>query len=141
MNNQKRYLNYDELEEIKASLKRCLADPNFLDIFYKNFMSASVQIAEKFKNTNFAYQKIMLKSSLHIMTAMAMGGMQQSDALNKLATLHDRRHRNIKPEWYEDWLDALIKAINATDPLYSARAELLWRDAMRPGIEYMQSKY
>ncbi len=134
-------LSYDDLEIVKASLRRCLANPEFLDRFYKNFTSMSAQIAEQFKNTNFAFQKIMLKSSLHIMVTMASGGMQNSDAMDKLATVHNRDHRNIKPEWYYDWLDALMKTIREIDPQYNASIDQLWRTAMQPGIAYMQSKY
>ncbi|SJM91628.1 conserved hypothetical protein [Crenothrix polyspora] len=134
-------LSFGDLEIVKASLKRCLANPDFLDRFYKNFMAMSVQIAEQFKNTDFAFQKIMLKSSLHIMVTMASGGMQNSGAMEKLATVHNREHRNIKPEWYYDWLDALVKTIKEIDPSYNAELEQLWRTAMQPGIAYMQLKY
>jgi hypothetical protein len=141
MNTSTAILSHDDLEAIKASLRRCLANPDFLDRFYKNFMGMSVHIADQFKNTNFGFQKIMLKSSLHIMVMMAAGGMQNSDAMDKLATLHNREHRNIKPEWYLDWLDALIKTIREFDPQYNLALEQLWRAAMQPGIVYMQAKY
>lgn len=141
MNTSENYLSAEELEVVKDSLKRCLANPEFLDRFYKNFMAMSTQIAEQFKDTNFAYQQIMLKSSLHIMIIMASGGMQNSAAMDKLSTIHNRDHRNIKPEWYFDWLDALIKTVKEIDPSYNVKLEQLWRTAMQPGINYMQSKY
>jgi hemoglobin-like flavoprotein len=134
-------LSYEDLEIVKDSLKRCLANPLFLEQFYKNFIGTSAQIAEQFKNTNFAFQKIMLKSSLHIMVTMASGGMQNSAAMDRLATVHDRQHRNIKPEWYLDWLEALINTIKEIDSLHDAKSEQLWRIAMQPGIAYMQLKY
>jgi hemoglobin-like flavoprotein len=95
-------LSFDEVEIVKESLRRCLSEPKFLDRFYKHFLARSAQIAEQFKDTNFAYQKIMLKSSLHITVTMAGGSMQNSEALERLATVHNRQHRNIKPEWYMD---------------------------------------
>ena len=134
-------LSHDDLDLVKASLRRCLANPEFLDRFYKNFTGMSTQIAKQFENTNFAFQKIMLKSSLHIMVTMAAGGMQNSDAMDKLATVHNRNHRNIKPEWYYDWLNALTKTISETDPQHSASLEQLWHNAMQPGITYMQQRY
>lgn len=141
MNAAVNILSSEDLEIVKASLKRCLASPEFLDLFYKNFLAMSTDIAEQFKNTNFGFQKIMLKSSLHIMVIMAQGGMKNSDSMDKLATVHNREHRNIKPEWYYDWLDALIQTIKEIDPSYDAKLERLWRTAMQPGIAYMQQKY
>jgi hemoglobin-like flavoprotein len=141
MNTATNILSSEDLEIVKTSLKRCLATPEFLDIFYKNFLGMSTHIAEQFKNTNFGFQKIMLKSSLHIMVIMAQGGMKNSDSMEKLANVHNRDHRNIKPEWYYDWLDALIQTIKEIDPSYDAKLERLWRTAMQPGIAYMQQKY
>lgn len=110
--------NIDEktINIVKESMQRCLAKPEFLDRFYDEFMR-SPEIREKFENTNMVMQKIVLKSSLHLMLNVARGAA--GDAMNQLAISHDRSHRNIPKNLYSLWLNAMIYAVRSTDINYT----------------------
>ena len=57
--------------EVRESLGRCLADPDFLDIFYGNFLGSSPKVREKFAGTDFDRQKEMLRASFDTMLKAA----------------------------------------------------------------------
>jgi hypothetical protein len=126
------------IEIVKASMQRCLAKQAFMDKFYEEF-TASSDVREKFKNTNMAMQKIVLKSSLHLILAVARG--YQSEAMNKLAMSHDRNHRAIPPNLYQYWLSAMVSAVKATDTQFSLEIENAWREVMQTGIDFMSDRY
>jgi hypothetical protein len=48
---------------------------------------------------------------------------------------------DIKPEFYDLWLDRLLQAVAEFDPLFDARTGTAWRRLLRPGIEFMKSMY
>ena len=123
---------------VKDSMQRCLAKPEFLDRFYDEFMK-SPEIRDKFQNTNMAMQKIVLKSSLYLMLNVAGG--KPGDAMNQLAVSHDRTHRNIPPELYALWLNAMMFAVKNTDNQYTLEMEKSWREVMQTGIDYMGERY
>ena len=59
------------LREFEASLERCSADPDFLDIFYGNFLGSSPKVREKFAGTDFDRQKAALRSSFDVVLRAA----------------------------------------------------------------------
>jgi hemoglobin-like flavoprotein len=133
----------DETSSFLASLKRCLAQPNFLLDFYGIFMGSSDEVREKFANTNFERQTRVLAESLWAM-AVAAQAPKESPAwgdLPRLAALHGRQNLGIRPELYDGWLDCLIQAARRHDRLFSAEVEQAWRKTLGVGIEYMRSKY
>ena len=132
---------FSEISLAKESLRRCLERPGFLERFYELFMDSSPVVYGKLKHMNMAHQMIMVKSSLHIMMAMASGGLQQQKALQELAELHSRRQKDVQPELYDLWLDAMIKAASESDPHFNTQIEEAWRIALMPGIEFMKSRY
>lgn len=126
------------IDLVKESMKRCLADQKFMDRFYEGFM-AFPETREKFKNTNMAMQKIVLKSSLHLILAVAKG--YRSDGMNKLAISHNRYNRAITPNLYGYWLDAMVNAVKLTDPQISPTIERAWREVMQVGTDFMSERY
>ena len=78
-------------------------------------------------------QKAMLMTSLVYMSDA------HPDLLASIAEKHDINHLNIKPYFYALWLDSLIAAAKSIDPLFDA--EILWRETLQPGIDFMISKY
>jgi hypothetical protein len=123
---------------VKESMQRCLAQPLFMDRFYEAFMMLP-WVQEKFKNSNMAMQKIVLKSSLHLMLNVAKGSPGAS--MHKLAILHDRNNRDVLPEQYQHWLNAMVNAVKATDTQFTSEIEMAWRDVMQPGINFMSGQY
>ena len=132
-----------ESETFRASLRRCLADTNFLHQFYELFMASSEEVREKFKGTEFPRQTRVLADSLYI---MAVASESKDDAiawkeLDRLAERHSRSGLDIRPDLYESWLECLIKAAAAYDPDFSPEIEATWRSSLAPGIAHLRARY
>jgi hemoglobin-like flavoprotein len=127
----------------RASLKRCLATPDFLHDFYELFMAASGEVRQKFRNTDFPRQTRVLADSLFIM-AVASESKDEAIAwkeLDRLAERHSRAGLDIRPELYDVWLECLLNAARLHDPPFPPEVEAAWRQALGPGIEHLRSRY
>jgi hemoglobin-like flavoprotein len=131
----------DEIALFNDSLERCTARHDFLDRFYETFLASSKEVAEKFRNTDFKTQKILLKSSLYIMMLAAMGKPEAQTRLERIAEVHDRNHHDIRPELYDLWLDCLVRTVRDFDPAFNTNTEHAWRAMMTSGIALMKSRY
>jgi hemoglobin-like flavoprotein len=133
----------DPAQTFLASLKRCLAKPDFLLDFYGIFMASSDEVREKFAKTDFKRQTRVLADSLWVM-AVAAQAPRESPAwgdLPRLAAMHGRQGLDIRPELYDGWLDCLVQAAGKHDPQFSPEVEDAWRGTLAVGIEYLRSKY
>ena len=131
------------VETLRASLKRCLAKPDFLLDFYGIFMASSPEVREKFKDTDLKRQTEVLAETLWVV-ALAAESAPGSPAwrdLPRLAEKHSRGHLDIRPGLYDQWLDCLVDAGRRHDPLFSREVEKAWRETLAVGIEYMRSRY
>ena len=135
-------MTQQQIQQARDSLERCVADPSFLDTFYDLFLASSPDVKEKFKNTDFENQKRMLRSSLYVMMTAAgtTRGIAHSE-LERIARKHSRNDRDIKPELYSLWLECLLKAVARHDPEHTPELETAWREAVKDGIEFIQSRY
>lgn len=130
-------------ETFRASLKRCLANNDFLHDFYELFMASSAEVREKFKSTDFPRQARVLADSLYL---MSVASESKEDAiawkeLDRLAVAHSRKGLDVRPELYESWLQCLLKAASRYDPEFSPALEEAWRRALGPGIEHLSAGY
>ena len=130
-------------EIFRASLKRCLADNDFLHDFYELLMASSPEVREKFKDTDFPRQTRVLADSLYL---MSVASESKADAiawkeLDRLAEGHSRKGLDIRPELYTNWLDCLLKAAREYDPDFSPGIEEAWRKALAPGIAHLSARY
>jgi len=121
------------MNQFNDSFERCINDPLFLDQFYEIFLASSDEVSAMFKDTDMGTQKAMLMTSLVYMSDAHNG------SLSSIAERHDINHLNIKPYFYALWLDSLIAAAKSIDPLFDA--EILWRETLQLGIDFMVSKY
>jgi hypothetical protein len=127
----------------RASLKRCLAAPDFLLDFYGLFMASSEEVREKFKDTDFTRQTRILADSLWAMTVAAQGqsGSPAWGDLPRLAKRHSRADLDIRPGLYDEWLRCLLGAARKHDREFSPEIETAWRETLAVGIEYLRSRY
>ena len=125
----------------KDSLKRCLRQDKFLDRFYELFLASSDEIKAKFVGTQFVQQKIMLKASLHIMLMLAQGDLKDTQVLQDLSEKHSSRHLNIRPEFYQFWVNSMLQAVKESDPAYSDDIGTAWQNSLEPGVKFMLSKF
>ena len=123
------------VENFRASLKRCLRNPDFLLDFYTLFMDSSEEVREKFKDTDMKRQAEVLANSLWVMAVVAESapGSPGWAGLPQLAETHDRRHLDIRPELYDRWLDCLVSAARRHDPMFTDSLGDDWRHTGRPG--------
>jgi len=124
--------------KFNESFERCINDPLFLDKFYEIFLSSSDEVYQMFKNTEMETQKVMLMTSL---VYMSNAHNETPGLLSEIANKHDKNNLNIKPHSYKLWLDSLIAAANSIDPLFDVNTEKLWRETLRPGIDFMVSRF
>lgn len=127
----------------QASLRRCLESEGFLKRFYEVFLDSSPEVRAKFEGTDFARQRRALRDSFFVMEVIAESEPEGPawKALKELAVVHDRQHRDIRPELYDLWLDSLMKTVSEHDPEYGPEIDSAWRVALRDGIEYMRSAW
>ena len=112
----------------------------FLDAFYKNFLASSPEIARRFEHTSFHALTRML--SISIVHVANYSQTRQPDPLLKiLAARHSQADLDIKPEWYEHWVAALVDTVAIYDPEFDDTKREAWRRVLAPGVEYMQSRY
>jgi hemoglobin-like flavoprotein len=132
-----------QVEVFQASLKRCLATPDFLHAFYEMFMASGEEVRQKFRATEFPRQTRVLADSLYIM-AVAAESMDNAVAwkeLDRLAAQHSRTGLDIDPKHYDSWLECLVAAAGKHDPEFTPEVEQAWRQSLAPGIQHLRSGY
>ncbi len=123
----------------KRILSKEIDDKPFFEAFYDRFLSDD-EVAKKFVNTDMNTQQSMLKKSFYNLFAFYASG-HVDDYMYVIAERHNREHLNIRPEFYDKWLECLIGTISRYDEEFSDDVELAWRLVMTPGITYMKFKY
>ena len=122
------------------STQKAIDGVPFLDAFYKNFLASSPAIAQRFEHTSFdALIRMLSISIVHV--AKYYQTRQPDPLLKILAARHSQADLDIKPEWYEHWVAALVKTVAIYDPEFDDTTRESWRRVFAPGVEYMQSRY
>lgn len=130
------------LEQFEQSLRRCNADPGFLDRFYDRFLRSSPKVREKFLGTDFIRQKRMLQASLQLLLVAAQDdGKRPTPLLDEVAARHGASQLAIGAELYDLWLDSLLATAREADPAWSPDVEQAWEHVMTVGISYLLSRY
>ena len=112
----------------------------FFSTFYDVFFSKSDEICTKFTHVDMAAQVGMLqKSMFHIISFYV--AKTDSEYLRSIAMTHSRAQYDIKPEYYDIWLDSLIETVHKMDPEFEDDVGLAWQLAMTPGIQFMKFHY
>ena len=134
-------LNERDVELFNDSLERCTTGRRFLDRFYELFVSSSAEVAAKFANTDFRVQKAAIKVSFYMIMSSIEQKPEGNVHLERIAARHSRTGLDIGPHLYDQWLECLIQAVRACDPMFGDEIEQAWRRVMRVGIEFLKSKY
>jgi hemoglobin-like flavoprotein len=126
-----------------ASLKRCLAAPEFLAGFYERFTASSEEVREKLRGVDMKRQARVLEDSLYVVAVAVQGeeGSVARGALPRLAERHSRRDLDIRPELYDLWAQCLVETARAHDPQWTDEVAGAWRDTLAFGVEYMRQRY
>ena len=130
-----------DLDAVTASYHRCRVSEKFIDTFYEHFLAKSEEVREKFRDTDFARQKLMLRESLLMLLLVNQNEPGAIQELERLGERHSRRGVDIPPHLYDLWLDALCEAVEKHDPEYKPILDDKWQAAMQPGIKMIVSRY
>ena len=90
-----------------------------------------------FRNTDMARQKELLTITLSYM----MLAHSSPQLLDRVAVKHNHMNLDIKPHLYDFWLESMIAAVHQTDPKFTREVAKAWRDTLKPGIDYLVSRY
>jgi CBS domain-containing protein/hemoglobin-like flavoprotein len=124
-----------------GSLERCLEKEGFAASFYARFVGTSADIRAKFAGSDVVQQQAAIVSALRYAADVALGEPAALGHLTEEAALHDRHHRDIRPEMYALWLETLIATVRETDPRCDLVTEHAWRIMMGNVISYMTRRY
>ena len=127
----------EQLTLFNDSFERCTADPNFLDRFDRVFIDSNEEVRAMFRHTDMARQKELLTITLSYM----MLANSSPELLERVAVKHNHKNLDIKPHLYEFWLESMIAAVHQTDPAFTREVAAAWRDTLKPGIDYLISRY
>jgi hemoglobin-like flavoprotein len=125
----------------KASYERCCQAPDFLQAFYRNFLTACPEAVPRFARTNFEQQNRLLSHAIGLLLIFPNQPTKEPTLLSRLAERHSRRDLNIEPALYRPFVDALIDTVRQFDGKYGPTIEAAWRETLAPGVEYMKSRH
>ncbi|WP_341936423.1 globin [Marinimicrobium sp. C2-29] len=135
-------MSYEQLfdESYERVVLETRKGQTFFEAFYQRFLASSPQVRQKFRHTDMARQRSMLKKSFYNLMAFYASGSVDS-VLEHIALSHSRKGLDIAPELYDLWLDCLTATVESYDPAFDESVELAWRLVLSPGITYMKFKY
>lgn len=127
------------LQVARESYERCLRAPDFFVVLYEQLLASHPAIPPMFSGTEFPRQYRLLQHGLGLLLIYAKES--DSDLLDRIAARHSQRGLNVAPPLYDHFVDSLVAAVRRCDPECSPEVEADWREAVRPGVEFMQSRY
>lgn len=128
-------------ELVKASYGRCCLAPGFFDSFYATFVASSPVVRDKFRKTDMARQKGLLREGITFMILFAGGSAMAAGKIKALGESHAKTRLDIAPALYPLWIDSLLIAVAKHDPQHTKEMDDAWRRTMAKGIGVMQSMY
>lgn len=131
----------ESIETARASYKRCCQAPDFFVSFYRNLFARAPHMEPRFAKTNFTRQHKLLQHAIGLLLSFPTQPSAEPTILTRVADRHGSRDLDILPEWYPDFVEALVLTASEHDPEFSQDIEAAWRAAVAPGIAYMQARY
>lgn len=126
---------------VRESLGRCVLRGDLFQDFYDRFLHSHIEIAPKFKSTDFAKQKSLLHDSINLAIMFAEGNVVGRNGIERIARSHSKSGLNISPHLYSYWLESFIDAVETLDPEFSLELEDEWREVLSKAIEFIKARY
>lgn len=123
----------------QESYSRCLRSPSFFARFYEHLLASDPAVPPMFAETEFPKQYKLLQHGLGLL--LSYGNKRDEALLERIALRHSPAGVNVHPSMYSLFVDSLLTTVREHDPRCTAETETAWREALRPGIEFMQSRY
>lgn len=122
----------------QESLNRVNGSADFLDQFYRRFVSASPEVAAVFQGKDMVRIQRKLKMTLEMVSDSASGQPGLEMYLSMLGKTHVRL--KISPEMFHSWRKALLETVARCDPKYSDAIARAWAQVIDDVIDKMQAK-
>ena len=127
----------EEISKVRLSYGRAISKRHFMERFYELFMSSSPIVARKLALTNIAKQQELLSQAVNMVILFPQGNKIARNALNRIRESHNRDGLDIKPAYYQFWVDSLITALSEHDPEFSDELDLAWRTVVQEAIDFI----
>ena len=123
-------------EAAKTSFSRCCA-PNlgFYEQFYRHLQESCPAVQPYFSTLDMGRQSVMLDNAIELMLNFQPG--PEPTTLSRTAERH--MHLGLRPEYLDCFFEAFVEALQTYSHEDEAALEA-WRQALRPGIEYMKGR-
>lgn len=125
----------------KASFARCSAVPDFFACFYRNLFLACPEAKPLFAKTDFERQHKLLQHAIGLLLVFPLQSPGDPPLLDRVAERHSRRDLGIQPGLYPAFVDSLIQTAREHDPEFTDATARAWREAVAPGVAFMQGRY
>ncbi len=123
----------------QESYARCLRSPRFFPSFYERLLESDPAVPPMFAETEFPRQYKLLQHGLGLL--LSYGNKRDDALLERIAARHSASALNISAGMYALFLESLLATIREYDSRCTEETEAAWREALRPGVEFMQSRY
>jgi len=131
----------DLVETARASYQRCCQAPDFFACFYRNFFVTAPHVEPHFAKTDFKRQHKLLQHAIGLLLSFSTQPATEPTILRRVADRHMADDLDVPPDWYPDFVEALIQTVSEHDDQYSDAISEAWRTTVAPGIEYMRARY
>lgn len=123
----------------QQSYSRCLRSPDFLARFYELLLESDPAVPPLFEKTEFPRQYRLLQHALGLL--LSYGNRPDDMLLERLAAKHSKQSIDVAPPMYALFVDSLLATIREFDERCDGSVEAAWREALRPGVDFMKSRY
>ncbi|MBL1259543.1 MAG: hypothetical protein COB33_003305 [Thiotrichaceae bacterium] len=131
----------EEISRVRLSYGRAISKRQFLDRFYELFMSSSPAVARKLASTDIATQQELLSQAINMVILFPQGNKIAKNAIKRIRESHCRDRLDIKPEYYQFWIDSLIAALSEHDPDFNEELDRAWRKVVQEAIDFIAEGY
>ncbi len=123
----------------QQSYARCQRTPDFFMRFYDILLESHPAIPPMFANTDFPRQRKLLQHGLGLLLSFAKDPNEA--LLERIAARHSVSGLNVDPGLYPCFVDSLVEVVRRSDPKFDADIERAWREAVRPGIDFIKARH
>ena len=151
------------LARVRESYARCLAEQrstglSFFEAAYKAFFARRPEAQALFANMGPRQYEVLESAIVSLLAFYEQERVRtpiEPNVLTKTATMHDRNHARIGLDFYPAFVDSIIDtacgvpgvecrnfdARCRNDESMRNRMRSEWMEVLRPGVEYMKSRY
>ncbi len=115
------------VETARASYQRCCQVPDFVGCFYRNFFATAPHAKARFLKTDFERQHKLLQHAIGLLLSFPMLPATEPTILRRVADRHKSDDLDVPPDWYPDFVDALIQTVaDPSSSILSFKSRYLW---------------